>query len=257
MHRLREPFGKAGLIVAVIALVFAMLGGAYAASGSGGSDSKATASAKKGPRGPKGPKGPAGPAGPQGPVGAKGDTGPAGSNGKDGTNGTNGTDGVSPKGTAFNGEQNGCKEGGVKFVGANTTVACNGVKGETGFTETLPSGETETGTWAIGPGGLPSVVALPFNIPLEEAPTEMHYVNQSGEEQKENSFDFQDPVNCLGSAAEPSAPAGTVCMYASFESFEAPKFFTLGSFDQIFTSGATTFFVGEEGIALGTYAVTA
>ena len=34
-RRLKEPFGKAGLIVAVVALVFAMLGGAYAATSSG------------------------------------------------------------------------------------------------------------------------------------------------------------------------------------------------------------------------------
>jgi hypothetical protein len=42
--RLREPSGKAGLTVAVIALVFAMFGGAYAASNSG-EDSKASGKA--------------------------------------------------------------------------------------------------------------------------------------------------------------------------------------------------------------------
>ena len=31
--RLKEPFGKAGLIVALFALVFALVGGAYAANG--------------------------------------------------------------------------------------------------------------------------------------------------------------------------------------------------------------------------------
>src|SRR4051794_13200366 len=151
---LRNRFGIPG-VISVIALVFAMLGGAYAASNSsGGGKAAASAKAKKGPRGPKGPKGdtgPAGPAGPAGPVGAKGDAGAAG---------TNGTNGVSPSGTAFGGEANGCKEGGVKFVGANTTVACNGVKGQTGFTDTLPAGKTETGAWAIGLNGGSSIMPL-------------------------------------------------------------------------------------------------
>jgi hypothetical protein len=57
---LRNRFGIPG-VISVIALVFAMLGGAYAASNSN-DDGKATASAKKGPRGPRGKPGPPGPA---------------------------------------------------------------------------------------------------------------------------------------------------------------------------------------------------
>ena len=40
INSIREPFGKAGLIVGVIALVFAMLGGAYAASALSGKQKK-------------------------------------------------------------------------------------------------------------------------------------------------------------------------------------------------------------------------
>lgn len=84
---LRDRFGIPG-IISVIALVFAMIGGAYASSNSGDGNQAAEASkaqtGKRGPRGPKGKPGPVGPTGPQGPPGspgapgAKGDTGPAG-----------------------------------------------------------------------------------------------------------------------------------------------------------------------------------
>ena len=82
----RKQVGSAGLVVAVVALIFALAGGAVAASGGGGGG-KATASAKKrGPRGPKRPRasrrsrsaGPAGPQGGVGPEGAAGKAGPAG-----------------------------------------------------------------------------------------------------------------------------------------------------------------------------------
>jgi hypothetical protein len=142
---LREPFGKAGLIVAIVALVFALAGGAIAANNAltgkqkkevtkiakkfVGNYSKATASAKakQGKQGKTGKTGPQGPAGPAGPAGAKGDTG---TNGKDGTNGTNGKEG--PEGKA-------------------------GKDGTTGFTETLPSGKTETGSEGSGDGGFADI----------------------------------------------------------------------------------------------------
>jgi hypothetical protein len=58
IRSIREPFGTAGLIVATIALVMAMLGGAYAANG--GSASRASSSGRRGTRGPKGARGPVG-----------------------------------------------------------------------------------------------------------------------------------------------------------------------------------------------------
>jgi hypothetical protein len=154
--------------VAVIALVFAMVGGAFAASGSGGGKAGASAAGKQGPRGPRGPKGPAGPAGSVGPQGVPGSPGAPGGKGDPGA------PGVSPVGTAFAGNQKGCTEGGVEFKGANTTVACNGVDGEdgeTGFTEVLPPGKTETGTWGgLLEEGEIGVVPVSFNIPLLGAP---------------------------------------------------------------------------------------
>ncbi|HKB50891.1 MAG TPA: hypothetical protein VKC63_05620, partial [Solirubrobacterales bacterium] len=64
---LRNRFGIPG-VISVIALVFAMLGGAYAASDNGSGKATASAKAKAGPRGPRGKTGPAGPAGPAGPT---------------------------------------------------------------------------------------------------------------------------------------------------------------------------------------------
>jgi hypothetical protein len=169
---LRTRFGIPG-VISVIALVFAMFGGAYAASNSsGGGKATASAKAKKGPRGPKGAKGDTGPAGPQGPAGLKGDTGAAGSNGTAGGNGQSVT-GVA----ATAGE---CPAGGVKYTSASgTNTVCNGkngTNGQTGFTETLPEGKTETGVWGTGlltSSGTPvGAYALPisFSIPLAVAP---------------------------------------------------------------------------------------
>jgi collagen triple helix repeat protein len=163
---LRNRLGIPG-VISVIALVFAMLGGAYAASNSGGGKATASAKAQKGPRGPRGARGPAGPAGPaglQGAAGAKGADGAAGldgedgKDGKNGTNGVNGTNGTSVANTEFSGVEGPCQEGGSKLVGSATTYACNGKKGLQGdegspwtLGGTLPPGKTETGAWAMGP----------------------------------------------------------------------------------------------------------
>lgn len=71
--------------LAVIALVFAMSGGAIAAKNAGDS-----AEASKSQRGPKGPRGKPGPQGPQGPQGLKGDTGERGPIGPQGPKGDTG-----------------------------------------------------------------------------------------------------------------------------------------------------------------------
>jgi Collagen triple helix repeat (20 copies) len=189
--------------IAVIALVFAMVGGAVAAGGDSGSG-KAAASAdgKRGPRGPKGARGPAGPAGPVGPQGAPG------APGSPGAKGDPGAAGVSPVGTAFAGNQKGCTEGGVEFKGTNTTVACNGVNGtdgETGFTEVLPPGRTETGTWgALTEEGQLGIVPISFNIPLLGAPSPV--LVKKGENGTANG--------CPGLVGgTPQADPGKLCVY--------------------------------------------
>ena len=205
---LRNRFGIPG-VISVIALVFAMLGGAYAASDDSGSG-KATASAKakKGPRGPRGPAGPAGPqgpAGPAGPAGAKGDTGAAGSNGAPGAKGATGPTGATgPKGAT-------------------------GAAGTTGFTDTLPSGKTETGAWSIpvsATGGSTTVsFPIPLAAPIPEANFE--YLTQgfpakdkadceakSGTEETECLAALKTKEEeCPGTAANPKAKKGFLCAY--------------------------------------------
>jgi len=186
---------NAGTVVAIVALVFAMTGGAFAVTSKGGSGNASAVAAKKkkakvlrGPRGPKGatgatgPAGPAGLTGPVGPQGPAGPTGPAGK-GEKGEKGDKGDPGESVVSASLNAGEEGCTEGGSKFtVGGKTTTACNGEKGEpgqpgtpgtTGFTKTLPSKKTETGTWAVQGSkelheeGSVAITAISFPIPLE------------------------------------------------------------------------------------------
>lgn len=97
---MRNRFGVPG-VIAVIALVFAMIGGAYAASG--GLTSKQKKEVKKIAKSEAqklvgtGPTGPAGPAGPPGTAGAQGPTGPEGPEGLQGPAGANGTNGADGK----------------------------------------------------------------------------------------------------------------------------------------------------------------
>lgn len=139
IRAIREPFGKAGLIVACLALVAAMGGTALAAAKLNGTQKKEVEKiAKKyaGKAGKNGATGPAGPAGPMGPTGATGATGAAG-------------------------------------VG---TTGPQGEPGETGFTETLPAGKTETGVWSVGNATAEGSLFAPisFTIPLSASPA-VHY----------------------------------------------------------------------------------
>jgi collagen triple helix repeat protein len=249
----RNRFGIPGAI-SVIALVFAMLGGAYAASNDS-SSGKATASAKKGPRGPRGPKGPAGPAGPQGPAGpagAKGDKGDKGDTGSAGQNGSPGAPGANGKSVVVKNVGPGleCEEGGITVEVETSGVknkVCNGKEGEkgepgengeTGFTESLPPGKTETGSWAFGVTAsgikveveeelkeavkVPSAIHVPltFNIPLANnlGGSNVHYINPNGKEVHINEkFEFIESTStaCLGTAANPKANSGHLCVYAT------------------------------------------
>ena len=191
--RLREPFGKAGLTVAVIALVFAMLGGAYAATNSGGG--KATASkAKAGPRGPRGKTGPAGPAGPQGPAGANGKDG---ANGSNGSSGANGKDGQSVTGTPIAaGGACGPTNTGVKYtLGATSTNVCNGEDGEEG-----EPGESPEGIPFDGEHEPTEVNGVPVTEPCHKAGGIEYEVASTGESQ----------VVCNGKEGSPWTAGGTL-----------------------------------------------
>jgi hypothetical protein len=231
------------LMVASTASRCGLIGGAFATTGGNGGGGSATgakasasvshatlvatsAKAKKkaAPKSTRGPAGPAGkngapgatgPAGPAGPTGPAGGTGPAGNNG---TNGTNGTNGESVTNTALAPGAKGSPcgaEGGAEFkVGATATHACNG---KTGFTEKLPSGQSERGTFADGgePGEIPNSgipvlnFAISFVIPLSEPPA-VHVVPKGTPE-------TGDPAGCGGTVSAPQAAPGNLCIFSFTE----------------------------------------
>jgi Collagen triple helix repeat (20 copies) len=266
---LRNRFGIPG-VIAVCALVFAMLGGAYAATNNSGGKATASAKAKKGPRGPRGPQGPAGPAGPQGPAGA---------NGKDGANGLNGEDGA--KGATGAQGATGAK-GATGATGSTGATGDTGATGATGATGdpwtaggTLPPGETETGAWSFGtvPAGAvpeqlkaflqPLHVPISFTVPLaSELPSSnVHYLPVGS----------PSTEDCPGTSAEPAAKAGHLCVYVRTESppFDFGEEKGTYLFNDIVKAGGTGFgaakagailrmvIVEEGAFALGTWAVTA
>jgi len=199
--RLREPFGKAGLIVAIVALVFAMLGGAYAATASkrhhkrGGavvltkklakrySKAYSKAFSKRfavaGPAGPAGPKGDNGSGGAQGPKGDKGDTGPQGPQG--------------PKGDAGSDSP---FAGGTLAPNATLTGAYSA------------DGATAPGALDDGEGHL---VPVSFEIPVNPAP-DFVYVDPDG---TDGSFGTDTASGCPGvQSGIPLADPGKFCVYA-------------------------------------------
>ena len=203
--RIHQKLGTAGFVISIVALVAALCGGAYAAGGglTGKQKKEVTKIAKKYAGKPGAP----GATGPAGPAGAKGDNGAAGANGKDGTNGTDGTDGTngtSVTTASIPTSSSTCNHnGGVEVKSASP--AQNVCNGQTGFTETLPPGKTETGTWVFGPlpeekefGFLP----ISFPIPLAEN-VQAHVLDESASPTEE----------CPGSNSEPIAAKGNLCLY--------------------------------------------
>ncbi|HVT00300.1 MAG TPA: hypothetical protein VHE08_07280 [Solirubrobacterales bacterium] len=224
IRAIREPFGKAGLIVACLALVFAMAGGAFAAkggltkkesrevakiakkeakkyagkNGKNGTNGANGANGAKGDTGARGATGPQGPAGPQGPQGVQGPQGPTGATGSPWT------------------------AGGV-----------------------LPSGKTETGTYAMGLNTAPVTYgAISFPIPLAEIPSsEVIPMPPVGEPTASTE-------NCPGTASDPSAEPGFLCVYV-VEGEVPPE---VGLFS---ATGASLFHIGAGFVSRGSFAVTA
>lgn len=255
---LRNRLGIPG-VIAVIALVFAMAGGALAAKGV-----IITKLSQISPKVQKKLKGKAGPQGPQGPQGPKGDPGPAGNAGSAGSQGPAGP--VGATGAT-----------GATGVTGKTVTGATGVTGSTGPTgplsTTLISGMTETGTWSMGGytvENLSSSFATPFRIPISfpiplagELPeANVHYlkVGESG---------GGPGSDCPGSPADPEAKAGHLCVYTSKETAQSPTTWVvfpgaifkaaLPAEPGASTAGATlnTLVIGKNVEAVGTWAVTA
>jgi Collagen triple helix repeat (20 copies) len=279
-----------GTLIAFLALIFAVTGGAFAATGGSSlshatliaSAAKSKSKVKAGPRGPAGPAGktgatgaagatgPAGPGGPAGPTGATGPQGPQGVQGEAGVEGKAGA-GVTSK-TAVPSPGT-CKEGGTEFiVEGKKTYACNGKEGPQGMIhphETLPVGASETGAWSlVGP------VVTPNNGTLEEEDQELRAVPISFTLPIEPSVKpifiaagSPKTTECPGTAEKPEAEAGFLCVYATRQILihtTNVKFFTAGKLavGEASPTGAIMQFVvsGETGDttqAFGTWAATA
>jgi hypothetical protein len=254
--------------IAFLALLFALTGGAFAASSHGhGPDSTATVSsthasaakskAKRGPRGPVGPKGaagapgvagPKGEAGPQGPAGAAGAKGEAGSQGATGATGAKGEAG--PQGEEGPQGENG-KEG---------------KEGSPWTPGTLPAGKTETGAWVAGKSSGASIQYVPisFTLPLEKPLDEshVHILNESGQEFLDGTEVHSG--DCEGSVSAPTAKPGNLCIYTGEDEVIKYDDNLIATLKGVASVGASTAgasltveFTGANGYGLGSWAVTA
>ena len=200
-------------MIATLALVFAMSGGAYAASKyiitSTKQISPKVLKSLKGAKGATGAAGAAGAAGAQGAQGLKGETGAAGSAGVKGEKGEKGDQGI--QGT-------------------------QGEKGEEGTfgKEPLQKGAKETGAWGAASGSAAGVVvtAVSFPTPLAAplADTQVHYVTYA------EWHGGTAPLECPGSAENPEALEGNLCVYTS-------------QFGELNVTGSPEVFVPGEGSA--------
>jgi hypothetical protein len=178
-------------VALTFALVFAMSGGAYAAS-----KYIITSTKQISPKVLKELKGKAGPAGKNGAagaMGAAGSTGPQGPAGAPGAKGNTGAEG--PQGSS----------------------GPEGPQGSPGvFAEFLPGGKTLKGDWSIAQkasGEEFASTTVSFSIPLEKAPTVV-YVKEGG----------PTPSGCTGDVEEPGAEAGHLCVFAANEKNSEAKF---------------------------------
>jgi hypothetical protein len=223
----RSRLGIPGLI-AIIALVFAMGGAAYAAK-----KYVITSTKQIKPSVLKQLKGKQGPQGPQGPAGTNG------TNGKDGTNGAPGAPGADGNSvTLVNEAPVGCLEGGFTYEveGSNEEdEVCNGERGT--FGGPLPAGQTETGTWGGAARNRLSyseneageleqttssssvIIPISFAAPVEPAPEPL-YVNLAG----------PAVPGCPGIVdGLATAESGKLCVYQKFSTVETSALFTPGS----------------------------
>jgi hypothetical protein len=214
MSNLRKKLsaGGPGLMIAIIAIITALAGTAYAATKLNNTQKKEVEKiAKKYVAKPGAP----GAQGQTGPPGVKGDTGSQGGKGDQGIPGLKGTDGKSVELVGEGAEL--CemspteKVPGVAYEiegsGIENTV-CDGAEGSPWTAGgILPSGATETGKWTLtgttaNTGGVN--IALSFPIQLKEAldETHVHYFSEG------NFTTF-----CKGNGSVPAPIPGNLCVY--------------------------------------------
>ena len=229
-HKVRERLGSAGLAVAIVALIVALSGGAYAAT--------ATNSAKKPAKGltkaqvialikansEAGPPGSPGALGPAGGAGTKGDQGAPGGKGDPGPKGDTGTS-VNLTPIAVGAGK--CSGRGGATLKENASPGaekdiCTGEKGTQGdkgdpgdpwsVGDVLPPGESEAGAWAFTAADDDDEIAVPisFTIPLAGEPTEEEF--EEDDVHYQGDADFATACPAAG-VTEPKAPPGKLCVF--------------------------------------------
>ena len=168
--------------------------------------------------------------GPQGPAGSQGAPGAAG---KDGTAGKSGE----------RGEKGEPGEAGVCSL-SNTSCF-------------LPPGATVTGNWAVSQQGA-NLALVAISYPLRvQGEIHFNFINGSGEAEE-----YGSASNCPGTAEEPKANAGNLCVYAKpgfVENVGKPDYENLATAD--FHSGKGWAFhipgPASQSLDVGSWAVTA
>jgi hypothetical protein len=236
-----------------LALVFAMSGGAYAATKYLITSTKQIKPSvlkqlqgKAGPVGKTGTPGPVGPAGAVGAAGAKGENGAAGTPGKDGAAG------VSVASKELTKSEPGCKkEGGSEFTAAEgkKTAACNGKEGSPWTASgTLPKGSTERGQWIIGGKGAGErFTSLSFPIVLA-SPLAEGKVHIIGPEEGAGGTKEATAITngeCTGNSETPGAESENLCVFISPGAIGEPKLNLADTESEAFSAGVSGAVLGE------------
>jgi hypothetical protein len=201
-------------VAATLALVFAMSGGAYAATKYLITSTKQISpkvlkalKGKKGAKGTNGATGANGVNGKDGAPGAPGARGEKGSPGENGAPGAAGKDGTSVTSATLPQGNETCKEGGSEFVAATNkkTYACNGSPWVA--SGILPKGATETGTWVVESTASATeelmTAVISFPIPVSGHPNVTFVAAGT----------TTLPEHCEGSVENPGAESGHVCVF--------------------------------------------
>jgi hypothetical protein len=182
LRRIHDRLGTAGFVIAIVALVAALCGGAYAASGiSGREKTEIKKYAKKYSKQFAIP-GAQGPAGPQGPAGTAGKEGARGAQGEPGENGQDGEDGA-------------CSE---------SVPTC-----------VLPSKATLTGDWSFfaPTGGKADFALISFPLQVGNTDAEKPTPVWIGLPEWLSTGETYDTADCPGTVEEPKANPGFLCIY--------------------------------------------
>ena len=245
-------------VAMTLALVFAMSGGAYAASKYLITSTKqikpSVLKQLQGKAGAAGKQGPAGPVGPAGAPGAKGENGAAG------TGGTAGANGVNVASKELTKSESSCKkEGGTEFTVAEgkKTTACNGKEGSPWTANgTLPKGSSERGQWVLaGKAAGERFTSISFPIPLA-APLTRQKAHVIGVEEGSGEAKPAAAITngeCTGNYENPGAKSENLCVFTSTLVAGKPEV-ELGDAESVdFGAGASGAVLGEASGTEATY----